>query len=544
MTGRRTNLNGGNGKLIPAALVLGAASLISRLVGLVRERVLTTTFGAGDVFDAFVAAFRIPDLIFNLIVLGALSAAFIPLFTEKLVKGRQGEREALSFALAVLNMMVLVVGLLAIVHLLLADRIVPLLAPGFTGEKLELTIMLSRVMALQPILLAISFVWSGILNSYKRFVAYALAPILYNLGIIFGVIWLVPYLGVAGIAWGVSLGAGLHMLIQLPSVLALGFRWRPEFPWQSRDLKKLLKMMLPRVIGLAATQVNLLVVTIIGSSLVAGSIAVFHLANNLQHLPIGIFGIAFAQAAFPTLAEQVARGKRVAFVNTLTGSFRYIMFFVIPISLFFYLLRAQIVRVLFGDGAFDWQDTILTFETFGWLVMSIFAQATIPLLARAFYVRHDTRTPVVISLLSMVVNVGLALWLAPLMGVQGLALAFSAAAILNLVLLLGVLHWQLKGFDDRTVLISLSKIVVAAIMGGVVLQVLKYPMAAVVDMQRFWGVFVQLVVTFTGGTLVYLLVAWLLKSDELGALRRYVPKKPVVELPAGTETPRFEGSIE
>lgn len=528
-----------NGTLIGAALILGASSLASRIVGLVRERVFTTTFGAGDTFDAFVAAFRIPDLVFNLIVIGALSAAFIPLFTEKLIHTEAGGKRAFAFANSILNAMVVAVAVLMVLFVLLADVVVPVITPGFSGEKLELTILLSRVMALQPVLLAVSFVFSGVLNSYKRFAAYAAAPVLYNVGIIIGVLILVPYLGPAGIGWGVVLGAALHMLIQLPSMVAVGWRWQPIFNWQSGDIRTLWRMMLPRVFGLAAQQVNLLVVTVIGSTLLAGSISAFHLANNVAALPIGIFGLAFAQAAFPTLAEQVARKREQEFRRTLTRTFRYILFFVIPVSVFFFLLRAQIIRVLFGDGAFDWEDTILTFETFGWLIVSIFAQATVPLLTRAFYVRQDTLTPVVISTLSILFNIGLAIWLAPSMGVQGLALAFSAAAILNLVLLLGRLHWQMHGFDDARVLLSALRIAVAALVGGVVLQLLKYPVAIVVNMERFWGVAVQLGVAASGGVIVYIAVCWWLGCDELVAIRRYLPRRLLP--PPSTETPRFGG---
>lgn len=530
-----------NGRILPAALILGVASLLSRIVGLVRERVLTTTFGAGDTFDAFVAAFRIPDLIFNLVVIGALSAAFIPLFTAKLVQKKQGKSPAFDFAVSVLNIMVLVVGVLAGMYALLAGQLVPLITPGFTGEKLELTITLSRIMALQPIILAISFVFSGVLNSFKRFVVYALAPILYNIGIIFGVVVLVPVMGISGLGWGVVLGAILHVAVQLPSVLFVGFRWHPLLAWKSKDFRKMWWMMVPRVFGLAAQQVNLLVVTIIGSTLLAGSITAFHLANNVQHLPVGIFGIAFAQAAFPTLAEQISRRQKQAFLNTLTRSFRYVLYFVVPISVFFLLLRAQIIRVLFGDGAFDWEDTILTFETFGWLIISIFAQATIPLLTRAFYAQQDTKTPVIISLVSIVLNIILAFLLAPRFGVQGLAAAFSVAAIVNLMLLLGMLHWRLSGFNDREVLISLARIVAATVLAGVVVQQLKVPVAAIVNMQRFWGVFVQLSVAGLGGALTYLFFSWLFQAEELVALRRYFPRKGRLGLKAGTETTRFGG---
>lgn len=512
-------------RFVSAALLLGLAAFGSRVVGLLRERIMATTLGATSDFDAFVAAFRIPDLLFNLIVIGALSASFIPLFTDKLIDGKKGQREAFDFASSILTiLLVLMVGVSAL-YFLAAPLIVPLITPGFSAEAVQITVKLSRIMALQPVFLAISFVFSGILNSYKRFTAYALAPIFYNFGIIFGVLVLLPSMGLPGLAWGVVLGAVMHALVQLPSIYVVGFRWRPLFRWSATDLKKVWRMMVPRAFGLAAQQVNLLVVTVVGSGLVAGSITAFHLASNVQHVPVGIFGLAFAQAAFPTLAEQMARKQRRAFLATLTTSFRYILFFVIPVSVFFFLLRAQIIRVLFGDGAFDWEDTFLTLETFGVLSASIFAQATIPLLTRAFYVQHDTRTPVLISLGSIVLNILLAAWLAPWSGIQGLALAFSISAIFQLLFLLGRLHWQFGGFNDREVLVSAARISLAALAAGLMLQAMKYPVAAVVDMQRFWGVFTQLFITGGGGVIVYFLVCRLLGCEELKVLQRYFPRK-------------------
>lgn len=531
-----------NGSIVSAALIIGASSLVSRVVGLLRDRTFTTLFGAGDTFDAFIAAFRIPDLIFNLIVIGALSAAFIPMFTEKLVAGKGGKKEAYRFALSILNMMGLGIGVLSILYILLAPWIVPLITPGFSGEKLSLTIELSRIMALQPFLLAVSFVFSGILNSYKRFLAYALAPILYNLGIIAGAIFFVPRIGVEGLAWGVVFGALLHVLVQLPSVISVGFRWYPILISSLEDWRKLWRMMLPRVFGLAAQQTNLFIVTILGSGLLSGSISAFHLANNAQYIPVGIFGIAFAQAAFPTLSEQVARKQKKEFRHTLTKSFRYIMFFVVPMSALFYLLRAEIIRVLFGDGAFNWDDTTITYETFGFLVMSIFAQATIPLLTRAFYARQNTKTPVVVSLISIALNTILAFPFSHMWGIQGLAIAFSLSAIVQLGILLGVLHWQLDGFDDKVVLKSMCKVVVATLVGAAVAQALKEPIGNIVDMQRFWGIATKLIGSFSGGMVAYIIICMVLKSEELEIIKKYVPRK--WKFTAGSDTPRFSGTME
>lgn len=537
------NNKSGNGSIVSAAVILGAASLASRLVGLFRERVLTTTFGAGETFDAFVAAFRIPDLIFNLIVIGALSAAFIPLFTEKLVRKRDNEQDAFHFANATLNVIMVAVVIFSALYALLTPYIVPIITPGFSGRELELTIQLSRVMALQPVLLAVSFVFSGVLNSFKRFVAYAMAPILYNVGIVIGVVWLVPKMGPVGLGWGVVLGALLHMAVQLPSMLTIGWRWQFGVKSSWTDLMRLWKMMVPRAFGLAAQQIDLLLVTFFGSGLLAGSITAFHLATNVQSLPIGIFGIAFAQAAFPTLSELAARKESHEFRQTLTRTFRYILFCVVPVSALFFLFRAQIVRVLFGDGAFDWQDTTMTFNTFGFLIISIFAEATIPLLSRAFFAKQDTKTPVVISLASIVLDIVFVLLFTPQYGVEGLALAFSLSAILQLLALLGILHHQLHGFDDRTVLGSLVRIVIATLLASLVAQLLKYPVAAIVDMQRFWGVLTQLLVAGGCGVLTYLGISSVIGSPEIVAIRKYLPRR--FQLPVTpTDTTRFSGLSE
>lgn len=534
--------NDSNGMIVSAALLLGVSSLLSRLVGLLRDRVFTSMFGAGDTFDSFVVAFRIPDLIFNLVVIGALSAAFIPLFTQKMVAGKRGEEDAHRFALSILHLMGIGIGIFSICFAIFAPQIIPLIAPGFSGTKLATTVMLSRIMAFQPILLCLSFVFSGILNSYKRFFAYALAPILYNLGIIIGAVFFVPVMGVAGLGWGVVFGALMHAGVQFPSVLRVGFRWKPVLISSASDLLNIWRMMLPRVFGLAAQQANLFIVTIIGSGLASGSIAAFNLANNVQYIPIGIFGIAFAQAAFPTLSEQFAKNQKIHFRHTITKSFRYIMFLVVPVSALFYLLRTQIIRVLFGHGAFSWSDTTVTYETFGFLVISIFAQATIPLLTRAFYAQQNTKIPVITSIGSIVLNTALALLFSHWYQVPGLALAFSISTIIQLAVLLGILHVRLDGFDDRKVIIALSKMVIATVVAAITTQLLKTPIASVVDMQRLWGILTQLLGAFGGGIIAYILVCILLKSEELEIIKRYIPKK--LRLPSGTDTPRFSGLIE
>ena len=396
-----------------AAVVIGAASLISRVLGIFRDRVLAGEFGAGETLDVYYAAFRIPDLIYNIVVLGAISAGFIPVFSFLLKRdkvfgilpGKQDQAWRLVSNL--LNIMVLGLIVICAVMIILADNLMKFVVPGFAGEQFELAVKMSRIMFLSPILLGISAVLGGVLQTFKRFFIYSLAPIVYNVGIIIGALFLVNWFGIYGLAWGVALGAIMHMLIQLGATIGLG--WRPQFVIDFKDesMITIFRMMVPRTMSLAISQINLLVITIIGSTLAAGSITVFNFANNLQYFPLGIFGISFAIAAFPTLSELVS--KKDEFINSLSATLRQILFFIIPSASLLIILRAQIVRAVLGSGKFSWSDTVATMDTLAFFSISLFAQALIPLLTRAFYARQDTKTPFIIGIISAVINVALSL---------------------------------------------------------------------------------------------------------------------------------------
>jgi putative peptidoglycan lipid II flippase len=330
-----------------AALVISVAGILSRVLGLLRDRILASQFGAGDTLDVYYAAFRVPDLLYNLLILGALSAAFIPVFTGLIA--RNEEKEAWKLADSLLNAALLALVLISGLMVIFTPSIMKIVTPGFSGEKLAQVVMLTRIMFLSPIFLGISGIFGGILNSFKRFLIYSLAPIMYNLGIIVGAVFFVPYLGIIGLAWGVVLGALLHMLIQYPAVKISGFRYRFILDFKNHHLQKVLKLMIPRTMGLAVTQVNLLVVTVIASTLAAGSLSIFNFANNLQSFPLGIFAIPFALAVFPTLSHFSAKDDRENFIASFSQTFRQILFFVIPASVLILVLRAQIVRVVLGS---------------------------------------------------------------------------------------------------------------------------------------------------------------------------------------------------
>ena len=515
-----------------AAALVASFSLLSRLLGIFRDRILAGQFGAGEVLDAYYAAFRIPDLIFNLLVLGALSAGFIPVFTGFIkdfsLNGKKNflhNKEGWIVANNVLNLILIALIAVSVLGIIFARPLTSLIAPGFSASLQDTTVQLTRIMFLSPIFLGVSSILGGVLQSFKKFFAYSLAPIMYNLGIIFGALYLVPKIGLAGLAWGVVLGAFLHMMIQLPATINSGFRYCLLINLKHPGVRKILKMMVPRTMALAVSQINLLVITIIASSLVAGSLTVFNLANNLQSFPIGIFGISFAIAAFPTFSRLSRNKDKEKLKESFSKTFRTILFFVIPATVLLITLRAQIIRIILGTGAFNWQDTILTMDTLGMFALSLFAQASIPLLVRVFYARHNSATPFWLGLVSMAVNVMLSFYFANQMGVAGLALAFSISAILNFLLLWIFLHHQLGDLNEKGVLISIAKFSGAAIVAGVTVQVAKVIIWPFVDMSTSMGIFWQGLGAGVAGITVYILLCSLFKVEEIKILKQSLRRR-------------------
>ncbi len=504
-----------------AALLVALSSLASRFLGIYRDRILAGQFGAGDTLDAYYAAFRVPDMIFNLLILGALSAGFVPILTALIKDTNCKERfhflkcpnkEAWEFTSNLINVLFVVVVVLSGIGILVSPFLMKLITPGFSGDKLDMTVTLSRIMFLSPIFLGISGVLGGILQSFKRFLVYSLAPILYNLGIIAGALYLVPTYGVRGLAWGVVMGAFLHMCVQIPSVFSLGFHYFPKIDLKAKNLKNIAVMMIPRTMSLAISQIEIMTITVIASTLAAGSLAIFNFSNNLQSFPVGIFGISFAIAAFPTLSAVAFDRKKL--IDNFSHVFRQIIFFIVPSTVLLLTLRAQIIRVVLGTGQFNWEDTVLTINSMGFFIISLFAQASIPLLVRVCYARHNSKTPFFIGLFSSAVNVVLALYFNRKFGVAGLALAFSLANILNFALLWLSLRFEIGDMDEKRILVSTSKICAAALFAGVAIQGSKLVVWPYIDMSRTFGVFAQGIFAGIIGILAYIAFCSLLRSEE------------------------------
>lgn len=505
--------NGETDGLTAAAFIVGGASLASRVVGVLRDRLLAATFGAGDMLDAYYAAFRVPDTLYNLLILGALSAGFIPVFAEWMEK--RGKDQAIRLAEQVLSVIALAVASASAILCVLVPFFMPWIAPGFSGDKLELAILLTRIMLLSPVFLGLSAVMGGVLQSTRRFFAYAVAPVLYNLGIILGILLLAPSYGVAGVAAGVVLGAVMHFFAQAGVAWQLGVRHLVRPSLKPEGVRLILKHMAPRTLGLAVSQINLIILLAIASTLGAGSVAVFNLANNLQSFPLGLFGISFAIAAFPALARAVGKNDEEGYREALGSAGRKIVFLVLPAMALFILLRAQIVRLVLGQGAFSWDDTIRTADVLGWFSLSLVAQSLVPLLTRAFYARQIMRTPIVIVAACELFAVAFALLLKGPFGISGLAIAFSISAVLQLVLLTFALRAHVGPLGRGDFLVSGYKTVIATIALCVIGFPLRELVGTLYPLRTFAQVFLQALAAIAGGGAAFLLTAWIVKSPEL-----------------------------
>ena len=511
-----------NSTIAGGAMIIAFFSVCSRFLGLLRDHLLAGRFETGNVLDAYYAAFRLPDLIFNTLVLGALSVAFIPVFLEHWAKDKE---KAWQIANAFLNLLVIILTALSIIFFIFTPQLIStVVAPGFDLAKKELTVSLTRIMLLSILFFGASNVVGSVLNSFKKFFAYSLAPVMYNFGIIIGILFLVPRFGNMGLGMGVVFGAFMHLIVQIPSLLKTGYKWRFILNF-SPEVKKIIFLMGPRVFALAVNQVNKLVITIIASTLAAGTIAIYSLADNLQSFPIGIFGVSLAISAFPYFSETACNGDFKKFSDHFSITFRRILFLIIPSSILILLLRAQIVRLVLVSGVFSWQDTILTLDALGFFALSLFAQALIPLLARAFYAFQDTKTPVITSIISIAINICLALILGGKMGVAGLALAFSIASITNFILLFSILKLKLHLVRGRKIMLSLFKITVASLIMAIFVQLTKNFVGSIVDMRTFFGVLIQAGASIFIGVFSFLVIAFLLKCNEIKILKKVFSRK-------------------
>lgn len=453
--------------ILSAAFIIMVTTFLSAVLGFVRDRLLATYFGASADLGIFFLADRIPSTLFNIIVIGALSSAFIPVFTAYQKKAAD---QAWDVASSSINIILLIFSLLIVFIFIFSNPISNIISAGkLNSAQLNLMVDLVRIMLIAQLFLVLSTFMTGILQTYQRFVLPALAPIVYNLGIIFFLILFAQKIGVYAPALGMTFGGFLHFLIQIPLAFKLGFRFRYVFDFRHPGVREIGKLMWPRTVGQIAPEISRLIDAAIATFISVSSNVILNFAQHLQQLPVSLFGMAISQAAFPTLSAKAAESDRVAYKQTFIASAHQILFFVVPTSVLLIVLRIPAVRLIFGAKKFDWEATKLTGYTVALFGISLFAQSLIHLLARGFYALHDTERPVKIGIFSVFVNVLLSILFVGVLHfrVWGLALSFSLAALVQMFLLFYFLDRKVGGFDKALLLLPTIKIFTAAGVSGV-----------------------------------------------------------------------------
>ncbi len=512
-----------------AATIVGFFTLLSKVVAAVRDPLLTSKFGGDRIYvlDVYNAAFRIPDFLFTMFIAGTLSVAFIPIFVELLVID---EEKAQRVSNTVVTLSMLGMGFLFFLVLLFAHPLAKALVPGFTPDRIAQTASLMRLIALSQIIFTLSNTCTNILYAYKRFIFAGFAPVLYNGGIIVGILFFYDRFGIQGLGYGVLLGALLHLVVQVPELVRASYRLRPAFFVSEDSVKKFWKLYVPRIFVIDLSVFSLLISTFVASGLATGSIAIFSLAVNLQSIPISIISLSLATAVFPALSEAFATKDNAKFMQLLKKTISQVLYFIIPISILMLVFRAQIVRLYYGHGRFSWDNTILTFSTLGVLCFSLLSQSLSPILARAFYSRQNTIIPVCVNLLSMGVNIILASMLAKPYGVVGIAEAFTVASIFNALLLfvllrrsLGKTESLLESFD-KPILRTLGIIIISSLLLGFASYGGLYVFASIFNTHTTLGILLQLCGSSIVGIAVFLAAGNFWGLEETAYVLRFVKK--------------------
>jgi putative peptidoglycan lipid II flippase len=492
-----------------------------------RTRLLAAYFGGNiDVLETYIAATKVPEFIFEVVVLSAISISFIPIFSDYLVRGQK--KIAWLITSQVVTVAISFFLIIAFSVFILADNLAILIAPGKTDPDLQkLTASLIRVMIIPQFFFTISILLSSVLQSFQRFFLPATAAIVYNLGIIFGIIVLSPTLGIYGPAWGMVIGAFAHMLIQLPLVLKLGMRFEVNLNFFNKDVLNVWKMASPRILGLAVSRIGDMVNISFASLISTGSVVAFNFAQLLQFFPITLFASSFAQATLPTIASEYSLKRISDFKTTILTSLHQMMFLLIPVTVILAILRIPAIRLVFGAGQFPWPLTVLTGQTLIVFTIGLGAQGAALLLIRAFYAMHDPKTPVIIGVLSSGVNIGLSILFIKIfnLSVLYLAGAYTAANILNALLLLYFLDKKVGNFDRNMLFIPFLKMIISASIMALFLYIpVKILDQVIIDTTRTIGLLILTGIAGFCGLSVYLLLTWILGVSEAGLLVKLTAK--------------------
>jgi len=489
--------------------------VLSQILGIVRHRLLVGIFGASDTLGIYLASSRLPDFLFQITIAGALSSAFIPVFSEYISREKKQDAYRLASTLIVLGLVVFLV--LATILFVFANEFLGLVAPGLSKENIELMASLMRIIIFGQFLFIIGSFFSVTLQSYSHFFIPGIASAFYNLGIISSIFFLHPFLGIFSAAYGVILGALIFAVIQIPKVRSIGFSFIPTLSLKTAGVLEVIRLMWPRTLAIGIFQLG----TILTFTLVSflpnpgRSYVIFDYAQTLAFAPIVLFGQAIAQAAFPILSRE--RNNIEEFKSTYATSLTQILYLILPISVLFLVLRIPIVRLIYGASELDWQATVLIGKTLAFFSVFILAQALINLTSRGFYALHDTKIPLYIGAFSTAFMLILGFLFIHVynMDVDSIAIAYSIAAVVNVLALFLLLDKKTGGFNKMTIILPVSKIFIATIFTGFALYIpIKLLDQLVFDTTRTINLLALTGISSIIGLSLYLFLTWLFNVKE------------------------------
>lgn len=529
--------------ILSAATIVMLAIAASRILGLLRNRTFVHFFPP-ETLDSFLAAFQLPDLIFEVLIIGAMSSAFVPIFSSYLANDKK--KEAFFLAGVALNIILVFFLALSILIFIFAHPIYSFVAQGFTPDKISQTVFFARILLAAQMFFAVSYLLTAVLESNQRFLAPAVAPLFYSLSIIVSTILFAPTLGLLAPVLGAVAGSFIHLVIQLPLALELGFRPIFYIDFKNPGVRSIVKLAWPRVAELSFSQIKKLF-DLSMASLAAGGLTYFRFADSLAALPVGLFGLSIAKASFPQLSRQAA-SNMTGFKTTFFSSFKEILFLVLPVSVLLGVLRVPAVRLAFGAAQFDWQDTVQTGYAVSAFCVGAFAYSLSLLVARGFYALQDTMTPVKVSVFSILINISLGLFfiLGLKLPIWGLSLAYAISGIIQLIVLMGLFSRRVGGFAGCGIGSSFAKMGFSAGVSGLLMFILLkiFDRSAwdkklsflgqlglglpttfdhfVLDTRYTLNLLILTLVVALAGIMVYFAVAYLLRVEELGVLARAV----------------------
>jgi len=540
-----------------ASMILMGSFIASRVLGLLRNSMFAFVFGATHISDAYVQAFFIPDTIFNIVAGGALSSAFIPVFVKYLVDEKD-EKTAWHVASSALNLAITVMIALALIVIVFAGQIVPLYNPGASAAQISLTVSLTRIMLLQAIALGSGVIVTSVLQARQNFLLFAVGTVLYNVGLIIGLlpgIYLAFHgqrndiVAVYAATFGVVLGALLQVGIQIPGLFEVGMRYRLAFDWRHPGVIQIGRLMLPRIFSAAmlstTTFVDRYLLSFLGAVVAAGTVAglitEYYQAFQILMLPLGVFGMAVSTAAFPTLAEYVARNRMERVRSVILETLRGILFMSIPSSVGLIVLSLPIIQVLLEHGRYNLEGAQNAALTLAFFAVGLVGHTSVEILTRSFFALRDSRTPVTIAVLQFILKIALSLVLinaafwGPQWGMAGLALSTSIAALVEAVALLLVLNQRLEGLQLRDLSFFTGRVLLAALAMGLAVFIVRLLLDAILvttDPGQSLGVLGTIAATFKlivemgVGIFVYIRLARLLRIEEInmGPIKRLLDR--------------------